>query len=253
MGKYIVGVCEGGELLCREAPLPRAPPRRDGVGERLGGEAASLREAPLPPDPSLPKSGWRLTWGLLHRWFRLRVGAFVTCWRWGNEPLRPPMAGTSPFRGGFASGKSFAATERYIFHPLPRMVPLLLWKEARGGGIAATSKCFVPFRHDQRALRSPFGNLRPIIPQTMWYPTLAGRGGSVSRRDHNHPTRNRAQLAWARKLGRKVKPIPNYSSGEGVWGRGASLREAASPPESALAIIHFPIAHAWLCAWSWSM
>ena len=23
-----------------------------------------------------------------------------------------------------------------------------------------------------------------------------------------------------------------YSSGEGVWGRGASLREAASPPES---------------------
>ena len=27
-------------------------------------------------------------------------------------------------------------------------------------------------------------------------------------------------------------PIPSYSSGEGVWGRGASLREAASPPES---------------------
>ena len=32
-------------------------------------------------------------------------------------------------------------------------------------------------------------------------------------------------------------PIPSYSSGEGVWGRGASLREAASPPE-----FHFPIA-----------
>ena len=67
-------------------------------------EAASLREAP--PSRSLPKSGWRLTWGLLHRWFRLRGGAspisMVTCWRWGNDPLRPPMAGTSPFRGGFA-------------------------------------------------------------------------------------------------------------------------------------------------------
>ena len=25
---------------------------------------------------------------------------------------------------------------------------------------------------------------------------------------------------------------PSHSSGEGVWGRGASLREAASPPES---------------------
>lgn len=39
-----------------------------------GGEAASLREAPLPPDPSLPKSGWRLGWLLLHRGFRLRAG-----------------------------------------------------------------------------------------------------------------------------------------------------------------------------------
>ena len=28
--------------------------------------------------------------------------------------------------------------------------------------------------------------------------------------------------------------IPSCSSGEGVWGRGASLREAASPPESHL-------------------
>ena len=63
-------------------------------------------------------------------------------------------------------------------------------------------------------------------------PTLAGRGGSVSRRDHNQLAGNRAQLAWGRKLGGKVKLIPSCSSGEGVWGRGASLREAASPPES---------------------
>ena len=45
-------------------------------------------------------------------------------------------------------------------------------------------------------------------------------------------TRNRAQLAWARKSEGTHKPIPSYSSGEGVWGRGASLREAAAPPES---------------------
>ena len=64
------------------------------------------------------------------------------------------------------------------------------------------------------------------------YPTLAGRGGSVSRRDHNPKTKNRAQLTWARKSEGTHKPIPSYSSGEGVWGRGASLREAASPPES---------------------
>ena len=43
------------------------------MAEILGGEAASLREAPLPPDPSLPKSGWRLAWVILLAWFRLRV------------------------------------------------------------------------------------------------------------------------------------------------------------------------------------
>ena len=37
-------------------------------------------------------------------------------------------------------------------------------------------------------------------------------------------------LAWARKFEEAHKPIPSYSSGEGVWGRGASLSEAASPP-----------------------
>ena len=42
--------------------------------------------------------------------------------------------------------------------------------------------------------------------------------------DHPH-------VAWARKSAGTYKPIPSYSSGEGVWGRGASLREAASPPE----------------------
>ena len=87
--------------------------------------------------------------------------------------------------------------------------------------------------------RSPSGGFpialwKPSAPtyKLVAFPTLVGRGGSVSRRDHNQAARNRAHLAWAHKPGRKVKPIPSYSSGEGVWGRGASLREAASPPES---------------------
>ena len=46
----------------------------------------------------------------------------------------------------------------------------------------------------------------------------------------NHAYRRRAHAAWAHKPEGRVKPIPSYSSGEGVWGRGASLREAASPP-----------------------
>ena len=85
--------------------------------------------------------------------------------------------------------------------------------------------------------RSPSGGFpialwKPSAPtyKLVAFPTLVGRGGSVSRRDHNQAARNRAHLAWAHKLGGKIKPIPSYSSGEGVWGRGASLREAASPP-----------------------
>ena len=59
-----------------------------------------------------------------------------------------------------------------------------------------------------------------------------GRGGSVSRRDLKPKKGKRTHLAWARKSEGTHKPIPSYSSGEWVWGRGASLREAASPPES---------------------
>ena len=65
----------GGGGLSAKGPSPGPPPGKAAWGGRtLGGEAASLREAPLPPDPSLPKSGWRLAGLFLHRWFRLRVG-----------------------------------------------------------------------------------------------------------------------------------------------------------------------------------
>ena len=43
--------------------------------------------------------------------------------------------------------------------------------------------------------------------------TAAGRGGSVSRRDHNQAAGTRVQLAGGRKLGGRVKPIPRCSSG----------------------------------------
>ena len=120
------------------------------------------------------------------------------------------------------------------------MVPLLLRKEARGGGEAATSYCFVPFRHDQRTepvwrlCDRPLENFARPLPVIGRYPTLAGRGGSVSRRDHNQAYQRHVHAAWARKSVGTHKPIPSRSSGEGVWGGGASLREAASSPESPL-------------------
>ena len=71
---------------------------------------------------------------------------------------------------------------------------------------------------------------RPL-PKTGWWPTLAGRGGSVSRRDHNQLAENRAHLTGGTKP--KETPPPKRQplfGREGSGGRGASLREAASPP-----------------------
>ena len=74
-----------------------------------------------------------------------------------------------------------------------------------------------------------FARPLPVIGR---YPTLAGRGGSVSRRDHNQAYQRHVHAAWVRKSVGTHQPIPSRSSGEGVWGGGASLREAASSPES---------------------
>ena len=74
--KFFLGCdCEGGGFFARSPP---APSRRGCVG-RFWGEAASLREAPL-PRPPLPKSGWRLGWTFLLGWFRLRVGGLPIGW-----------------------------------------------------------------------------------------------------------------------------------------------------------------------------
>ena len=61
--------------------------------------------------------------------------------------------------------------------------------------------------------------------------TPHGRGGSVSRRDHNSKTRNRAHVAWAHKSEGAVKPIPSYSSGErGLGGEALLLEKRPLPP-----------------------
>ena len=132
-----------------------------------------------------------------------------------------------------------AAAGEYIFHQLlPQMVSLLLRKEARGGGIAAISYCFVPFRHDQRAepvwrlCDRPLETFAPLTFELVAHPTSAGRGGSVSRRDHNQAYRRQKALSGGTNYEGATTSNASYSSGEGVWGRGASLREAASPPES---------------------
>ena len=67
-------------------------------------------------------------------------------------------------------------------------------------------------------------------------PTQAGRGGSVSRRDHSHPAKNRVHLTGGTAYAEVRTSNASRSSGRGGLGRGASLREAASPPESPIHI-----------------
>ena len=110
------------------------------------------------------------------------------------------------------------------------MAPLLR-KEARGGGIAATSKCFVPFRHDQRT--EPVWRLcdRPLEAfarsrfKLYGAPALAGRGGSVSRRDHNPATGNRAQLSGGAIFAETYTSNASCSSGGSAReGKGSHSR-----------------------------
>ncbi len=77
--------------------------------------------------------------------------------------------------------------------------------------------------------RHPFG---PLALGLVPYPALAGRGGSVSRRDHNKAYRRRTHLSGGTNSVEAHNSNASRSSGEGVWGGGASLREAASSPES---------------------
>ena len=83
------------------------------------------------------------------------------------------------------------------------------------------------------ALRSPFGNLRPITLATMRQPTLAGRGGSVSRRDHNQAYRRRATFQAEPTEKKCRNPNASRSSGKrGLGGEALLSEKRPLPPES---------------------
>ena len=123
-----------------------------------------------------------MTWRLLHRWFRLRRGAspigMVTCRRWGNEPLRPPMVGTSLFRGGFAgNGAKRLPRQRELSDVrLTEGKPFLLgcallWR----GSISSTIRC--------RGWSPPFCGRRRLVaakPPQVTVSPLTRRGGGRS-------------------------------------------------------------------------
>ncbi len=77
--------------------------------------------------------------------------------------------------------------------------------------------------------RHPFGSLTYKLVSYQRRQVAAALSAAVTT---TKPIGDQPHVAWAHKFAGTYKPISSYSSGEGVWGRGASLREAASPPES---------------------
>ena len=129
----------------------------------LGEEAASLREAPLPPDPSLPKSGWRLA-GVDSSSLVPPEGCarFPASRLWSRRLTEPPRPSNyRPRRGRrFPTGErkaarrapSFGRARRHEIPPPQRQNPpwLLPQKElscapAHDGGYAPSSTPSIVF------------------------------------------------------------------------------------------------------------
>ena len=193
--------------------------------EFLGGEAASLREAPLPPDPSLPKSGWRLGWDDSSELVPPER------WEWFPASWLSPRRLTEPPRtcgvGGLDREKADGVCHRLSLYRRMRWAGKV-YAEREKGSLCGESLLAYPY------VKPPLKGEVPAIcgRRGSNSPRCEGRGGSVSRRDHNQVYRRPPLLSGGTTYAEANPPNASRSSGEGVWGRGASLREAASPPES---------------------
>ena len=106
-------------------------------------------------------------------------------------------------------------------------VSLRLTAPSAEGAVWAALPAKPPLKGE--ALREGGGGVRS--------PALAGRGGSVSRRDLIPKTKERAHLSWARKFGARIKPIPSRSSGGSA--REGLLSEKPPPSQYPPVSLHF--------------
>ena len=102
----------------------------------------------------------------------------------------------------------------------------------RGQGSRVCGRGISPLRRRPKdgarlaALQSPFGNLRPLRGQS-----LAGRGGSVSRRDHNQAYRRRVTFQAEPTEKKCRNPNASRSSGKGVWGERRFSQSSGLSPQ----------------------
>ena len=122
---------------------------------------------------------------------------------------------------------------RILSHALERMTAPSA--EGAKGDFASAEAGFRACGHDRRTepvwrlCARPLETFARSLFTLYGNPTLAGRGGSVSRRDHNQAAGNRAPTRMGAQVRRKSQAYSQPLFGrEGSGGRGASLREAAS-------------------------
>ena len=173
----------------------------------------------------------------------------------GDEPLRPPVAGTSPFRGGFAgsAAKRLPPQRELSAVRLTEDKPFCWGVRCRNGGfifhhsLREWSPSFCGRRQGVAAkppqvtvsrlsgttkglCDRPLETFARPLPVIGRYPTLAGHGGSVSRRDHNQAYRRPRPPLRRNQIRRTPHPKRQPLFGRrGLGRRGFSQRSRLLP------------------------
>ena len=195
-----------------------------GWGAHGRGSGCGLREFRASADARVPFPQGKGTKGC-RRPARIPCGAPAP-----GPPSDKRLVSVEPRRGapdGVPSGSALTAplkTFRFQRGPVLREGKAMRRRTCFACGSLSAWSAYKKASPERGGARKAGGGVRSPAPQ--------GRGGSVSRRDHNHVYRRTTALAGGTKPEERRTSSANCSSGEGVWGRGASLREAASPPES---------------------
>ena len=193
--------------------------------------------------------------------------AAATLRRGGTEPLRP-LRGHLPFQGRLCREyRQKAPSAKNIFHhPLLQMIPPYFCGRRRG--VAATPPQVTVSRSSDTTkglCDRPLETFARPLPEVSWCPALVGRGGSVSRRDHNQayrrprstsqaeptmqkqprqtPTALRERGSGGEALLSEKRPLPQNLpiqtvSSEGSAREGASLQRSPLPR---IIIFHAPL------------
>ena len=203
--------------LHAHTPLPPSRRRRGTIGARseMVEDRPSRRSNARPNRKAYPQSALRLT-------APSAEGAF-----WTALPAKPPLKGEAP-----------AAGRRRGSFPRRRMVAAALSAAVTGMKLIGETPASRGAGGDQ-SKRKGAPRTPPALRERRFSPSPPA--GSDSREvaaalsaavDHNQAYWRAPHLSGGTNYAETTPPNATRSSGEGVWGRGASLREAASPPRN---------------------